>query len=74
MEETVQNNALHKGNPVYRVGESVEEDGLYVCVPCGQRQYLKVGSRFPSCLKCLNQEERKRVHRGLELWERLETR
>ncbi|MBI2004629.1 hypothetical protein HYS79_00520 [Patescibacteria group bacterium] len=54
----------------YKVGATVPEDGLYICVPCGNKQYLKAGERFGSCLKCLGKDWRL-FRRGLELWEKI---
>tara|TARA_B100001971_G_C18168763_1_gene525817 strand:- start:563 stop:769 length:207 start_codon:yes stop_codon:yes gene_type:complete len=53
----------------FKVGKSVEQDGYYVCVPCGYKKYLKVGDTFPNCIKCMK-KERELFKRGLELWER----
>lgn len=57
---------------VYKVGSIVPEDGFYVCVPCGNKQYLKIGTRFKGCLKCLG-KDRRLFKRGLELWERIKS-
>lgn len=54
----------------YKTGSIVEEDGYYVCVPCGYKKYLKRGVRFPNCIKCLGREKNK-YRKGLELWEKL---
>jgi len=54
----------------YKVGVAVPEDGLYICVPCGNKKYLKAGARFGSCLKCLG-KDRRLFRRGLELWEKI---
>ena len=53
-------------NPTYRVGCTVEKDDFYVCVPCGYRKYLKQGTKFPDCLKCMGKRWFKK---GLESWE-----
>ena len=55
---------------VYKVGDVVDEDGCYVCVPCGGKKYLRTGERFPSCLHCMRVKDRKMFKRGQELWER----
>lgn len=55
---------------VYKVGSLVPEDGIYICIPCGNKQYLKAGTRFKSCLKCLGKDWRL-FKRGLELWEKI---
>ncbi len=56
----------------YKVGSAVPEDGFYACVPCGNKKYLKAGTRFGSCLMCLG-KERKLFRKGLELWVRILT-
>lgn len=52
----------------YKTGSIVEEDGFYVCVPCGYKKYLLKGMRFPACLECI---DKKQVKEGLELWEKI---
>ena len=61
----------NKATATYKVGEKIEENGYYVCVPCGYKKFLKVGMSFPSCIKCLGEKTIKKMFkRGLELWER----
>jgi len=55
---------------VYKVGSIIPEDGLYICVPCGNKKYLKAGARFGNCLKCLGKDWRL-FRKGLELWEKI---
>ena len=55
---------------IYKVGEIVPEDAFYICVPCGNKQYLKAGTRFKSCLKCFGKDWRL-FKGGLELWEKI---
>ena len=57
-------------NAVYKVGSIIPEDGLYICVPCGNKKYLKAGARFENCLKCLGKDWRL-FRKGLELWEKI---
>jgi len=57
-------------NAVYKVGSIIPEDGLYICVPCGNKKYLKAGAHFENCLKCLGKDWRL-FRRGLELWEKI---
>lgn len=57
-------------NSPYKVGSIVPEDGYYACVPCGNKKYLKAGTRFGSCLMCLG-KDRKLFRKGLELWDKL---
>lgn len=54
----------------YEVGTAVEENGWYICVPCGYKRYLREGDRFPNCMKCFGREENN-YKRGLERWERV---
>ena len=54
----------------FNTGSRVEEDGFYVCVPCGYKKYLKKGEQFPRCMKCLKEEEREFLT-GMELWEKV---
>ena len=60
-------------NSTYKVGGIVPEDGWYACVPCGNKKYLKAGTHFGSCLKCLG-KERKEFRKGFELWEKLKSK
>jgi len=55
---------------IYQVGSIVPDDGLYICVPCGNKTFLKAGAHFGSCLKCLGKDWRL-FKRGLELWEKI---
>lgn len=55
---------------VYKVGSVVPEDGVYSCVPCGNKKFLKAGSRFKSCLACFG-KERRLFRKGMELWEKI---
>lgn len=55
---------------VYKVGSIVPDNGFYICVPCGNKKYLKKGSRFKSCLKCMGKNWRL-FKKGLELWEKI---
>lgn len=54
---------------IYKVGAIVPENGLYICVPCGNKKYLRAGARFGTCLQCFGKEWRL-FRRGLELWEK----
>ncbi len=56
----------------YKIGTVVEEDGYYICVPCGSKRYFKKGSRFSSCLSCVEKKDKKMFKRGLELWEKVQ--
>ena len=38
---------------VYKVGEEVVINGLYVCVPCGYKKKFVIGDTFPQCLDCM---------------------
>ena len=54
----------------FGVGDIVPEDGVYACVPCGNKIAYKAGERFKSCLECLKNETETPVE-GLELWEKI---
>ena len=68
MDDTQNKTELVK-NLVYKVGTTVPEDGYYACVPCGNKKYLKAGSRFGTCLMCFG-KERREFRKGFELWEK----
>ncbi len=57
-------------NETYKVGSVVPDDGLYICVPCGSKKFLKAGARFTTCLQCFG-KKRRLFRRGLELWEKI---
>lgn len=38
---------------LYKIGDIVQQSGMYVCVPCGYMQYFEAGSVFTYCLACL---------------------
>ncbi len=63
-------NDLQIPTNVYKVGDTVDEEGCYMCVPCGSKKYLHAGERFPSCLHCMREREKKMFKRGQELWEK----
>lgn len=55
-------------------GDTVEQSGVYVCVPCGHRQWYNKGDMFSSCLICSVQPFEAHTEEyveGLELWERV---
>ena len=58
------------GEETYKVGSTVPGDGMYICVPCGNKMYLKAGAHFGNCLKCLGKDWRL-FRKGEELWERI---
>ena len=58
-------------NETFKVDSIVPEDGYYICVPCGNKKYLKEGERFASCLTCLPRKDRRLFRRGFELWEKI---
>lgn len=71
--DNIENTNESSKNSPYKVGSIVPENGWYACVPCGNKRYLKVGTRFGSCLKCLG-KERKEFRKGFELWEKLKSK
>lgn len=59
----------------YNRGESVPEDGKYVCVPCGYQKDLHPGEVFPECISCLagtDESENEGFAEGLEMWEKVD--
>jgi len=66
------NKTIYKNSSedIYEVGEEVQENGHYVCVPCGYQKYLRKGFRFPHCINCLEKHEKQDIAKGLELWEK----
>jgi len=66
---TNQQEKIHE-EEVYKVGSKVPKNGMYICVPCGNKMYLEGGARFGNCLKCLGKNWRS-FRKGLELWEKL---
>jgi len=38
---------------MYKIGDRVEGDGMYLCIPCGFTQYFEKGSNFTTCDACL---------------------
>lgn len=55
----------------YKVGQTAEESGCYICVPCGYKRYFTAGERFTNCLKCFGKGQR--FKKGLELWEKIDS-
>lgn len=37
---------------LHRIGETVPESGLYLCVPCGYMQRFEAGALFTTCEAC----------------------
>jgi len=60
-------------NITYEVNDTVPEDGLYVCVPCGHSKKFTKGERFLPCLSCMQGREYKDEEfiEGIEMWERI---
>jgi hypothetical protein len=58
----------------YHKGDTVSDEGDYVCVPCGFRKHLKPGKQFPECTSCLSgtEEGHDDYVEGLELWEKVQ--
>jgi transposase-like protein len=59
---------------VFNEGTKVEQDGTYVCAPCGYTCTFKKGGVFPHCFACLEGKkyEGDSYMKGLGLWELLE--
>ena len=41
------------GAILYKVGQKVKINGLYVCVPCGYKKRYTVGDVFAPCTGCM---------------------
>ncbi|MFH0952534.1 MAG: hypothetical protein V1838_05160 [Patescibacteria group bacterium] len=54
----------------YNEGEDVHDEGHYVCVPCGYRQHLKSGDKFPACVGCLDREDQETAIKSV--WEKID--
>ncbi len=66
------NKNIQETSAVFAVGDSVEESGVYICVPCGDKHRLDQGAVFPSCLGCVNERDKNTLTKGLELWEKID--
>ena len=62
-------NSYNHAASTYGVGEEVEENGHYVCVPCGYQKHLKKGFQFPQCINCLDSKEK--FAKDMEIWEKI---
>lgn len=58
---------------VFETGCIVQEDGQYICAPCGDRKSLKKGDIFPRCYSCLAGQEYKgdRFFKDMGVWEKV---
>ncbi|MBI2056580.1 MAG: hypothetical protein HYT37_04380 [Candidatus Sungbacteria bacterium] len=36
-----------------KIGDTVSQSGMYLCVPCGYMQYFEAGQNFTTCDACL---------------------
>ncbi len=61
--------------PTYNKGEVVQEDGSYICVPCGYRKAYQKGEHFTECISCLSgtTDGHEDYAEGLEMWEKIDT-
>lgn len=59
-------------NITYNRDDIVQEDGDYVCVPCGYRRHYVKGEKFSECMSCLagTKDGHEDYAEGLELWEK----
>lgn len=55
-------------------GDDVQEEGKYVCVPCGYHHHFRQGEKFSECLSCMagTEEGHEEFVEGLEMWEKEE--
>ena len=58
----------------FRVGDTVELAGMYVCVPCGYKKFFTKGKIFPRCFACMKKDTYKgdSFFHDFELWELIE--
>ena len=63
----------NKKPKTYNRGDAVEEEGNYVCVPCGFKGHFQPGDTFSECTSCLGgtDEGHDDYAEGLELWEKV---
>lgn len=63
---------MNPNGKTYNKGESVPEDGTYVCVPCGFHKSFKAGDAFSECTSCLagTREGDEMFVDGTEMWEK----
>ncbi len=56
----------------FNKGETVPEEGEYVCVPCGYHKDYKPGDAFSECISCLSgtPDGDDEFAEGLEMWEK----
>ncbi len=55
---------------VFNVDTKVVVDGLYICVPCGDKKYFQADEIFPRCFECISNEGNPdKLRKGLGLWE-----
>lgn len=61
-------------NQTFSKGETIPENGTYVCVPCGYHQHCEAGGKFGECTSCMagTEEGDKEYIEGTSLWEKLE--
>lgn len=52
---------MTEAKKVHNIGELVNEEGWYVCVPCGYRKFHKRGEQFEECISCL------KAHKDVEI-------
>jgi hypothetical protein len=55
-------------------GDTVPEEGDWVCVPCGYKHHYHVGEQFGECMSCLSgtpNGEHEEFLEGEEMWEKV---
>jgi len=61
---------------IFQKGETVKEEGKYVCVPCGYHHEYKAGQKFAECTSCLTKKNESNLEDDVEdvegtgLWEK----
>ncbi|MBI4092391.1 MAG: hypothetical protein HY420_00525 [Candidatus Kerfeldbacteria bacterium] len=63
---------MAEAGKTYNKDDTVEQDGNYVCVPCGYNRYFRKGEQFTECMSCLSgtKDGHEEFAAGLELWEK----
>lgn len=55
-------------------GDTVKDEGDYVCVPCGYKHHYKPGETFGECMSCLSgtpNGQHEEFLEGEEMWEKM---
>lgn len=60
-------------NTTYSKGERAQEEGEYICVPCGFKKRYTIGEPFGECTSCLagTSDGDKDYVEGTGMWEKI---